>query len=335
MASPSAPDLTLPQASLSLGGSAFLPVGEVAAEGSLPVSLMSPPSPSRNTRSRAVVSHAGNRSADDTETVQANVVATNKHRKRSSSSTPRKRARSSPHKQQASSPATEDDDEKKPAATESCCICMCDVDCDDLAGISGCLHTFCFSCIERWAERENSCPLCKIRFTKIDRVNKKKKKGQKNSKRVKQRDQRSDLGPGAALEGLLASFAQRHGSAPNIARLIFSGSSFTFGTIHGPRFGRHLLVEDDRHPFVEDNLMFSDSDDETPLSSFIRAFHGVQLPNPVLRPVTVNAHITSRSYATNSNDRNAGSRAENPLEIDDSDDDTVEVVDVVNNASHH
>jgi hypothetical protein len=80
---------------------------------------------------------------------------------------------------------------------------MCDVDGDDLAGISGCLHTFCFNCIEKWAERENSCPLCKIRFTKIDRVNKKKKKGQKNSKRVKQRDQRSDLGPGAALEGLL------------------------------------------------------------------------------------------------------------------------------------
>jgi len=202
---------------------------------------------------------------------------------------------------------------------------MCDVDCDDLAGISGCLHTFCFNCIEKWAERENSCPLCKIRFTKIDRVNKKKKKGQKNSKRVKQRDQRSDLGPGAALEGLLASFAQRHGSAPNIARLIFSGSSFTFGTIYGPRV--------ERHTFVEDNLVFSDSDDETPLSSFIRAFHGVQLPNPVLRPVTVNAHITSRSYASNSNDRNAGSRPENPLEIDDSDDDTVEVVDIVNNAN--
>jgi len=327
MASPSGPDLTLPPASLPVGGSAFLPVGEVAAAASLPLSIATPLGPSRTTRNRAFVAHAGNRSADDTASIPADVIPKNKQRKRSSSSTPRKRARASPIKKEVSSPATEDDDEKKPAATESCCICMCDVDSDDLAGISGCSHTFCFHCIEKWAERENSCPLCKNRFTKIDRVNKKKKKGQKNSKRVKQRDQRSDLGPGAALEGLLASFAQRHGSAPNIARLIFSGSSFTFGTIHGPRF--------ERHTFVEDNLMFSDSDDETPLSSFIRAFHGVQLPNPVLRPVTVNAHVNSRSYASNSNDRNAGSRPENPLEIDDSDDDTVEVVDVVNNPNEH
>ena len=33
-----------------------------------------------------------------------------------------------------------------------------------------------------------------------------KKKGQKNTKRVKQRDQRTDLVPGAALEGLLGRF---------------------------------------------------------------------------------------------------------------------------------
>jgi hypothetical protein len=80
---------------------------------------------------------------------------------------------------------------------------MGDVEPDDLAGISGCEHRFCFGCIEKWAERENTCPLCKNRFAKIDRINKKRKKGQKNTKKVKQRDQRSDLVPGAALEGLL------------------------------------------------------------------------------------------------------------------------------------
>jgi hypothetical protein len=97
--------------------------------------------------------------------------------------------------------------DKKPAAkaydSDNCCICMCDVEPDDRSQINGCDHSFCFGCIEKWAERENTCPLCKCRFTKIDRVNKKRKKGTKNSKNVKQRDQRSDLLPGAAIEGLL------------------------------------------------------------------------------------------------------------------------------------
>ena len=100
--------------------------------------------------------------------------------------------------------------EKKLAAKAvNCCICMCDVEPKDLAMINGCDHQFCFGCIEKWSERENKCPLCKTRFTKIERVMKqKKKKGSKtkNSKQVKQRDQRSDLAPGAALEGLIGKF---------------------------------------------------------------------------------------------------------------------------------
>jgi len=319
MASPTTPEHTQPHT--PFGGSAFCPAEEISMAAAAPMELPTlPTQAARTTRSRV-----GSCTTSEAATVREDHDASKtKQRKRASStSTPRKRARTSLLKKAPSTPEAEEDDERKPAATESCCICMCDVDKDDLAGISGCVHKFCFECIEKWAERENSCPLCKVRFTKIDRVNKKRKKGQKNTKRVKQRDQRSDLGPGAALEGLLATFAQRHGSAPNIARLIFSGSSFTFGTLRGPRF--------ERHTFVEDNLLFSDSDDETPLSSFLRAFQGVPLSNSVLRPVTVNAHVTSRSYASNSSDRNAGSRAENPLEIDDSDDDTVEVVDVVNN----
>ena len=99
------------------------------------------------------------------------------------------------------------DDDKKPtpeaaAAAESCCICMCDVEPNDLASINSCSHQFCFGCIEKWSERENKCPLCKVRFTKIDRVNKKRKKGTKNTKKIKNRDQHS-LVPGAALEGLI------------------------------------------------------------------------------------------------------------------------------------
>merc|ERR1712146_144566 len=78
------------------------------------------------------------------------------------------------------------------------------------------------------AERENKCPLCKNRFNKIDRVNKTRKKGSKNSKKVKTRDQRSDIVPGAALEGLIANLNRNSGS---LARIIFGGFEFG-GSIH-------------------------------------------------------------------------------------------------------
>ena len=95
---------------------------------------------------------------------------------------------------------------------EQCSICLEIPSRAEVACISGCAHTFCFQCIEKWAERENTCPLCKIRFTKIERVNKppprKRKKGDgprpKNTKRVKNRDQRADIGIGTQqLQGLL------------------------------------------------------------------------------------------------------------------------------------
>jgi hypothetical protein len=101
----------------------------------------------------------------------------------------------------------EEEKQSSPDGITSCCICMCDPDPEDQALINGCDHQFCFECIEKWSERENSCPLCKIRFTKIDRVQKQRRKkgikSIKNTKKIKQRDQRSDLVPGAALEGLL------------------------------------------------------------------------------------------------------------------------------------
>jgi Ring finger domain len=83
-----------------------------------------------------------------------------------------------------------------------CAICMCEPDPEELARISGCTHTFCFDCISTWADTENSCPLCKARFSKIDRVKKqpspRKKRKRPNeatptrkpqSRRVRQRNQ--------------------------------------------------------------------------------------------------------------------------------------------------
>jgi hypothetical protein len=143
------------------------------------------------------------RSRKRQHTVQSNSVA--------SVMPPRKRKRAPKQPVQLKEPPPGskcEEEEKKPSAeaTYSCCICMCDVDHEELALINGCEHQFCFGCIEKWAERENTCPLCKVRFTKIDRINKRRKKGTKNTKKVKQKDQRSDVVPGAALEGLLGMY---------------------------------------------------------------------------------------------------------------------------------
>ena len=96
-----------------------------------------------------------------------------------------------------------------------CCICMDVCGKFELASINSCKHKFCFTCIEKWADRENTCPLCKERFTKIERVHKppsRKRKGdnssatptrQRNTKRVKNRSQRSDFISSNAFQGLL------------------------------------------------------------------------------------------------------------------------------------
>ena len=99
----------------------------------------------------------------------------------------------------ASSGGKNEELDGKEVPTE-CCICMDDVDKKDLASISGCIHRFCFGCIEKWAEQENKCPLCKKRFSRIDRIHAVKTTGKrgsggkssanKNSKRVKNRNQR-------------------------------------------------------------------------------------------------------------------------------------------------
>lgn len=61
------------------------------------------------------------------------------------------------------------DDDKKCKAREMCCICMSypDDDNEPMATLSNCVHEFCTHCIMKWADTENSCPLCKQRFTSI------------------------------------------------------------------------------------------------------------------------------------------------------------------------
>jgi hypothetical protein len=51
-----------------------------------------------------------------------------------------------------------------------CAICLSEPEEGALAGVSGCEHQFCFDCIDAWAKRRPTCPLCVARFTEIIRV---------------------------------------------------------------------------------------------------------------------------------------------------------------------
>lgn len=287
---------------------------------------------------------------------------------------PAKRAKRANLKKPPPGPKTEEaEDSKLPAKgeiTASCCICMDEPKPADLASIKACEHLFCFECIEKWAERENTCPLCKVRFTKIDRVNKAKKKSgdrAKNSKRVKQKDQRSDLAPGAALEGLLASFASSANFPPHrVARLIFSGmggagTPFTFPRRTAARAGvTEASAGFEPTPFSMNDPPWSDeTDDEDDgpnffapsmgsgahphahspptIGSLLRSLPmgaggGARFAMHGLHPLSLNAFDPplppGRNYASNSTEQGVGREA-NPFVIDDSDDDDGDDVEVV------
>lgn len=48
-----------------------------------------------------------------------------------------------------------------------CCICISDIKKREEASLDGCTHKYCKGCITEWAKTENSCPQCRIKFTKI------------------------------------------------------------------------------------------------------------------------------------------------------------------------
>lgn len=130
-----------------------------------------------------------------------------------------------------------------------------------------------------------------------------------------------------------ANFASRHPFPPqSIARLIFSGVGTGFLEVPSSVRGRSV----GRAAAAEDSLLASTSDgddDENPFTGLFRAIHGRSVVMgghmSVMRPVSFSSHVTTRSYAINMNDRNAGNGAENPLEIEsDSDEEEVEVVQV-------
>lgn len=248
----------------------------------------------------------------------------------------------------------EDDDRKPEAQNEplSCRICMCEIEKNEEAKIDGCSHRFCYSCIGKWAERENTCPLCKQRFSKISRVRpmRRQKGGPSvsNVKRVKQRDQRSDLVSGANWGELLATIA---GSG------VMNGRVSTY-FVQATRMNNVVMNQAPRRTraanfSLEDNLFDSDDDEseDGAMTSFMNAImrsqiqhqisvraNGASAPrfpaagifgpmglHPFYRPSPTAA---SRSHAVNDGDQTAG-QASNPLQIDsDDEDDDVQVVEV-------
>uniref|UniRef100_A0A8V5GIX4 RING-type E3 ubiquitin transferase n=1 Tax=Melopsittacus undulatus TaxID=13146 RepID=A0A8V5GIX4_MELUD len=46
-----------------------------------------------------------------------------------------------------------------------CTICMSNI--SDAAYVDGCLHSFCFGCIQQWAVRRAVCPLCRRPFDQV------------------------------------------------------------------------------------------------------------------------------------------------------------------------
>ena len=102
--------------------------------------------------------------------------------------------------------ADPDEDEKQQDCDSNCCICMTEPEPQEVAFINGCEHSFCFGCIEKWSDRENTCPLCKTRFTKIER-SQKTKRG-KSTVKVKEKSQRSEFTSSIALEGLFGELGR-------------------------------------------------------------------------------------------------------------------------------
>ncbi|OMJ69995.1 hypothetical protein SteCoe_32124 [Stentor coeruleus] len=55
---------------------------------------------------------------------------------------------------------------------ETCGICFDEIEFQ--GKINSCSHLFCFKCIKKWSDNENSCPICKSRFEKITRIARRK-----------------------------------------------------------------------------------------------------------------------------------------------------------------
>jgi hypothetical protein len=140
------------------------------------------------------------------------------------------------------------------------------------------------------------------------------------------------------------------GSGTSLARFIFETldmGPFAASAASGTRTvgGRTFTAASGRPFRLSHMLADSDSDDESPLSDLMRVMRHSGGPSSFTSSTRVvgpsgMTHVyhmsatTTRSYASNRNDANAGNRVDNPLEIEDSsDDEEVQVVRVTHRRS--
>lgn len=122
--------------------------------------------------------------------------------------------------------------DKEDKESKKCCICLEIPKKSDLAQLDGCSHTYCFDCIDQWAQRENTCPQCKKKFFEIKRVhkiktNKRKRDGSSvNTKKVKDRDQRSDYRQSNHLQRVFAQIEAHGLEAHGLGVLLSSTNGF-------------------------------------------------------------------------------------------------------------
>ncbi|CAG9333578.1 unnamed protein product [Blepharisma stoltei] len=51
---------------------------------------------------------------------------------------------------------------------QTCCICLNSIEFQ--GKLDTCQHTYCYDCIMRWSEIENTCPVCKNRFSFVSLI---------------------------------------------------------------------------------------------------------------------------------------------------------------------
>ena len=203
----------------------------------------------RMTRSMArAKNNATNQDASLDADAPSSSKAQTRLRKRCRSSSP---DRKKPAKE---SPTAKKDEGNDNDADDNCCICLDKPSDHELSNIDGCSHPYCFSCIEKWSERENSCPQCKSRFTKIERVHKLKRRRangttpiKENVKKVQTRDQRVDYRQNNSLHGFFAHM-EAHGL--HGLNILFSagGPGELFGAPPEPMLFSNIERRMDRPP---------------------------------------------------------------------------------------
>ncbi|CAG9762977.1 unnamed protein product [Ceutorhynchus assimilis] len=59
--------------------------------------------------------------------------------------------------------------------TEKCSICLTKLR-KYVASPKNCRHLFCLGCLKRWSRTQNTCPICRRRFSRIEVLNQRSKK---------------------------------------------------------------------------------------------------------------------------------------------------------------